>query len=56
MRKIAAHRVVLPDGTVFCKEVVVVDEDGRILSHRPLRGEEASVEWYPGEVALTDIL
>ena len=47
-RKVGSHRVVLPDGRVLRMAVVLLDADGRVLSHHPLDGEEPGVEWYPG--------
>ena len=48
MRKIAAHRIVLPDGEVPGKEVVTLDERGHVVEHHSLTGEEPGVEWYCG--------
>ena len=48
MRKIAAHRIVLPDGEVLGKEVVTLDERGHVVEHHSLTGEEPGVEWYCG--------
>lgn len=52
MRKIAAHRIVLPDGTVLHKEIVVLDDQNRVVDHYPLVREEANVEFYVGEYHL----
>lgn len=54
MRKIAAHRIVLPDGMHLAMSVVVLDERGQVVSHHPLKCEEAGVEFYPGEIDLKD--
>ena len=43
------HRLVLPDGRQERMVVVEFDEQGHYLSHHPLRGEEAFVEWVGGE-------
>ena len=48
MRKIAAHRIVLPDGEVLGKEVVTLGERGHVVEHHSLTGEEPGVEWYCG--------
>lgn len=48
MRKVAAHRIVLPDGQVLNKEVVTLDERGHVVEHHSLTGEEPGVEWYCG--------
>ena len=48
MRKVAAHRIVLPDGEVLGKEVVTLDERGHVVEHHSLTGEEPGVEWYCG--------
>ena len=48
MRKIAAHRIVLPDGQLLSKEVVTLDEWGHVVEHHSLTGEEPGVEWYCG--------
>lgn len=52
MKKIAAHHIVLPDGTVLHQEVVVIDDNGNVISHHKLQHEEAFVEWFPGTVEL----
>lgn len=49
MKKIAAHRVILVDGTVLPMEVVTLDESGQVVEHHKLTHEEAGVEWYGGE-------
>ena len=49
MRKVAAHRVILTDGTILQMEVVTLDESGQVLEHHKLTHEEAGVEWYGGE-------
>lgn len=49
MRKVAAHRILLPDGRILHKEVVTLDDEGHVVEHHPLRHEEAGVEWYCGE-------
>lgn len=54
MRKIAAHRIVLEDGTLLHSEVVVLDDSGRVQKHYPLQGEEPFLEWYPGEIDLRE--
>ena len=46
MRKVAAHRILLPDGRLLTREVVTLSPDGSVLEHHPLQGEEAGVEWY----------
>lgn len=48
MRKVAAHRIVLPDGQLLNKEVVTLDERGHVVEHHSLTGEEPGVEWYCG--------
>ncbi len=52
MRKVAAHHIELPDGTVLHQEVVVIDDNGNIISHHKLQHEEPYVEWFPGTVRL----
>lgn len=49
MRRIASHRIVMPDGSILTNHVVVLDDDGRVLSFHPLQGEEPFTEWIPGE-------
>lgn len=56
MRKIAAHRIVLPNGEVLRHEVVTLDEHGNVVEHHLLQGEEAGVEWYVGEIKLQEKL
>ena len=48
MRKVAAHRIVLPDGQLLSKEVVTLDDRGHVVEHHSLTGEEPGVEWYCG--------
>ena len=48
MRKVAAHRIVLPDGQLLSKEGVTLDERGHVAEHHSLTGEEPGVEWYCG--------
>ncbi len=54
MRKIAAHRIVLPDGQILSLSVVELNDEGCVVSHHPLEAEEAAVEFYPGEIDLQD--
>lgn len=52
MKRIAAHRIILPTGEVLFQEVVTLDDEGRVVEHHPLQHEEAGVEWYVGEIKL----
>ena len=52
MRKVAAHRIILPSGDVLHQEVVTLNDKGEVLEHHPLQGEEPSVEWYVGELKI----
>lgn len=51
-RKIAAHRIWLPDGTCLHHEVIVLDDEGKVLSHHPLQAEEPFVEWHVGDYVI----
>ncbi|MBQ8968156.1 MAG: hypothetical protein IJ064_00265 [Bacteroidaceae bacterium] len=48
-RKQGYHHVTFPDGHREDMVVVELDEWGSYVSHHPLQGEEASVEWVGGE-------
>ncbi len=45
-RKIAFPRVIMQDGRVLRREVIVFDLQGLPIDHYPLTQEEAFVEWY----------
>lgn len=49
MRRVASHRIILPDGRVLRNHVAVLDDDDRLLSFHPLQGEEPFTEWVEGE-------
>lgn len=53
MRKIAAHRILLPDGRCLRMHVVEIDDNGNVVSFHPLEGEGAGVEFYPGEYVVS---
>jgi hypothetical protein len=42
------HHLIMPDGRQEHMVVVEFDGQGHYLSHHPLRGEEAFVEWVGG--------
>ena len=44
-RRTAFAKVLLPDGQVLEREVVVFDREGHPVSHYPLTREEPFVEW-----------
>lgn len=48
----AYHHLILPDGTTESLSVVHFDDEGRYLSHHPLKGEEPFVEWVGGTLDL----
>ena len=48
MRRFAFNKVFLYSGEGWTLPVVTVGEDGRYLSHFPLKGEERAVEWFGG--------
>lgn len=54
MKKIAAHRIILPSGEVLRMEVVSLNDRGEVIEHHPLSAEEAGVEWYVGELKIED--
>ncbi len=45
MQRIAAQRIVLPNGTILRRHVVEI-EDSRVVRHYPLCGEQPHTEWY----------
>ena len=47
-RKLAYHHLIQADGKQEDLVVVEVDEQGRYITHYPLRGEEPFVEWVGG--------
>lgn len=49
IRRIAAHQVLLEDGTVLQMAVVTLSE-GKVLSVSPLCGEQPMTEWLGGEI------
>lgn len=49
MKRIASHRIILPDGRILQNHVVVLEDDGRLVSFHPLQGEEPFTQWIPGE-------
>lgn len=51
-RLLGYHRLIDAAGHVEDMVVVEVDEQGRYLSHHPLRGEEPFVEWMGGELKM----
>lgn len=53
MPKYGYHHVVFPDGHREDMVVVECDASGHYLSHHPLRGEEAFVEWRGGTMTLS---
>lgn len=44
-RQIAYSRVILPSGQVLHREVIVFDNNGKVLQHFPLTQELPFVEW-----------
>lgn len=52
MKKIAAHRIIFPDGTVLPLTVVILDDNNRLISTHPLCQEEPNVEFYHGDYRL----
>lgn len=45
-RKVAFPRVMMPDGTILRREVIIFNSQGTPVEHYPLTAEEAFVEWY----------
>lgn len=45
MKQVAYARVVMPDGQIFKRELVVFDNTGRVLSHSRLTEEIPFTEW-----------
>lgn len=46
MKQIAFSKIVMPDGNVFSREVVVFDKNGKPIKHFPLQEEIAFTEWH----------
>lgn len=53
IRKVAAHRALLPDGQVLRRPLITLEE-GRVLSVSQLQGEEARTEWLGGTIRLQE--
>lgn len=49
MKRLAFHRLILPNGEVVPMAVCEFDDSGRLLSWHTLKGEEPFVEWVGGE-------
>ena len=54
MKRRAYHHLILPDGSVHELVVVEFDEQDKYISHHPLQGEEAFVEWVGGTLNLSN--
>ncbi|MBP5513763.1 MAG: hypothetical protein J6Y04_03160 [Bacteroidaceae bacterium] len=54
MKRRAYHHLILPDGSVHNLVVVEFDEQYNYVSHHPLQGEEAFVEWVGGTLNLSN--
>lgn len=48
MRKVAAHRIVTPQETIVLGLCTILGDE--VVETRPLRGEEAMVEWMDGSI------
>lgn len=48
MRKVAAHRVVTPQGTIAYGLCTIAGDE--VVETRQLQGEEAMVEWMDGSI------
>lgn len=53
MTRRAYNRVILPDGTVLHQQVVVMDEQGKLIHHHDLTVEEPFTEWIGGTLDLS---
>lgn len=48
-RRLGVLRLRLHDGSVYDRQLLVLDADGHLLSHSPLTAEEPFCEWFRGE-------
>ena len=52
IRKIAAHHLLLPDGTTCGRSLVEINSSGRVTRWCPLNREEPQTEWLGGSIRL----
>lgn len=48
-RKVAAHRILLPNGHIVLFSVVFIRGE-HVIGIQPLKSEQAATEWLPGTI------